>query len=176
MKRVWTQIDPPKINVAGSCACIHTTAAGSDSSRRFCSVTAVVCRRFSHMTAEGGGGASLLLPAVFGARWRLQRCCWYPWCMWINVSRRHIGSMAMHPQWPGHSAVYVACHGGTNVTLTPSPRWRCSVVTRWRCVVVKSYVSGCFWKDLPVFGRPGWAVVSVSCVPDEATAASCKPK
>lgn len=56
MKRVWTQIDPPKINVAGSCACIHTTAAGSDSSRRFCSVTAVVCRRFSHMTAEGGGG------------------------------------------------------------------------------------------------------------------------
>lgn len=42
------------------------SAAASHSSRRFCSVTAVVCRQFSHMT--WGGETSSLLPvsALFG--------------------------------------------------------------------------------------------------------------
>lgn len=151
MKRVWTQIDLPKVNVLGACAWIHIAATGSDSSRRFCSVTAVVCRRFSHMTAERREGG--LYPphsVVFGARWRLWRCCWYPWCIWIDVRRRkhwkHGDAGCI--QWHRHRSAYVACRGGMNVSLMPLFLWHCSVVTHCRCcVVVKTCPSGCFWND-----------------------------
>lgn len=76
--------------------CIRSAAA-SDSSRRFCSVTAVVCRQFSHMTSVWGWGGlcpssqCLLFLGKMAAIALLFHMTHMNWC-----EQENSGSMVMH--------------------------------------------------------------------------------
>lgn len=85
------------------------------------------------MTARVGSGGGYVSPpsVVFGARWRPWHCCRYPWCIWIDVSRRNIGSMVVQ--------------AGSTVTQ----RCMCCVSGRDECYVVLAWKPACLFLELP---------------------------
>lgn len=104
-------------NQSGGCVCVHPqyAAACSDSSRHFCSVTAVVCRQFSHMTRGGGGGegAASLHPVSFlgqdGGRGVVVGTHGAYELMWTGETLE-AWWCRLDPQWD--SGACVVCHGG----------------------------------------------------------------
>lgn len=96
MQRGWIQMDSSENSVELKRMCTQSAAAASDSSRRFCSVTAVVCRQFSHMTwVLGVGGLCpssqcLLFLGKMAAIALLLHMTHMDWC-----EQENIGSMVM---------------------------------------------------------------------------------
>lgn len=118
-----SQIDPPEINMAGACVCIHNMLLLAQTRLDVFARSLQLSADSSVIWLGGWGGCCVSPPCVvFGARWRPWRCCWYPWCIWIDVSRGKIRSMVMQ----AGSTVRQRCMccvswgWGVNVTLMPA--------------------------------------------------------
>lgn len=110
-------------NQSGGCVRVHPQYAAtcSDPSRRFCSVTAVVCRQFSHMTRGVGRVLRLSTLCRFWGKMAAVALLLVPmvhmnWCE--TGETLEAWWCRLDPQWD--SGACVVCHRGVNVTLMPA--------------------------------------------------------
>lgn len=127
----------------------------------------------------GRGGCTLLPVSFFGARWRLWRCCWYPWCIWIDVRRRKhwMHGDAGSIQWQTQKCICCMlwrdeCFANAFISVALLSCYSLSVLRCRENLPVWLFLEWSGW----FLGRPGWAILSDSSASDDANAASCRPK